>query len=329
MAPTTGTTMAEPRAPSAVSAASPLSAAKPVKRPHRFARMGGQLSALWSEFSQSKLALTGLVLFIAITALAVFAPWIAPQNPYDLAQLDLSDSQLPPLAHASMGAHIYWLGTDDQGRDMLSAILYGMRTSLYVSLVCTVLALGIGVALGLIGAFYGRKVDALIMRLADIQLSFPSILIALVFIAAFGKGVDKIIYALVLVQWAVYARTARGSALVELRKEYVEAARCLKLSDTRIIFRHVLPNCVPPLLVVATVQMATTISLEATLSFLGLGLPITEPSLGLLISNGYNYLLSGSYWISVFPGVALLLLMLCLNLMADRLRDVLNPRLKK
>jgi peptide/nickel transport system permease protein len=212
MGPTTGTTVAEPRAQTAVSAASTISAAKPVKRPHRFARMGGQLSALWSEFRQSKLALTGLVLFIAIAALAVFAPWIAPQNPYDLAQLDLGDSQLPPLAHASMGAHIYWLGTDDQGRDMLSAILYGMRTSLYVSLACTVLALVIGVALGLVGAFYGRKVDALIMRLADIQLSFPSILIALVFIAAFGKGVDKIIYALVLVQWAVYARTTRRVA---------------------------------------------------------------------------------------------------------------------
>jgi peptide/nickel transport system permease protein len=315
--------------PSADPAAQGLPAHTPARKEARLKRAGGQVAAFWAEFSQSRLAVAGLVLFLAIAVLSVLAPWVAPQNPYDLAQLDIGDSQLPPLAHAAAGGHVYWLGTDDQGRDMLSAILYGMRTSLYVSVACTVLAMVVGVALGLFGAFRAGAVDSFIMRLADIQLSFPSILIALVFIAAFGKGVDKIIYALVLVQWAVYARTARGSALVELRKEYVEAARCLKLSDTRILFRHVLPNCVPPLLVVATVQMATTISLEATLSFLGLGLPITEPSLGLLISNGYNYLLSGSYWISVFPGVALLILMLCLNLMADRLRDVLNPRLKK
>jgi peptide/nickel transport system permease protein len=184
------------------------------------------------------------------------------------------------------------------------------------------------VTLGLLAGYYGGWLDALIMRLADLQLSFPSILIALVLLAVLGQGLDKIVVALIAVQWAYYARTARAAALVERRKEYIEAAACLAFSHTRIVFRHLLPNCLPPLVVLAAVQAAAAIALEATLSFLGLGLPITEPSLGLLIANGFTYMLSGKYWISFFPGLALLALIVGINLVADRLRDVLNPRLR-
>lgn len=266
-----------------------------------------------------------LALLVLLALAALLAPWIAPQNPYDLAQLQLIDSRLPPLSRSAAGA-LRWLGTDDQGRDMLSAILYGLRTSLAVGLTSTALGFGIGVSLGLAAAWFGGWLDALIMRIADLQLSFPSILIALVLLALLGQGVDKIIVALVAVQWAYYARAARASALIERRKEYVEAAIALALSDSRIVYRHLLPNCLPPLIVLAAVQVASAITLEATLSFLGLGLPITEPSLGLLIANGFNYLLSGRYWISFFPGAALLVTVVAINLVADRLRDVLDPR---
>jgi peptide/nickel transport system permease protein len=256
---------------------------------------------------------------------AVLAPWIAPQNPYDLAQLQLVDSRLAPLARSSAGA-IRWLGTDDQGRDMLSAILYGLRTSLAVGLASTALAFAIGVTLGLAAAWFGGWIEETIMRLADLQLSFPSILIALVLLAVLGQGLDKIVAAIVAVQWAYYARAAHAAALVERRKEYVEAAVALALSAPRILFRHLLPNCLPPLIALAAVQVAAAITLEATLSFLGLGLPITQPSLGLLIANGFNYLLSGYYWISVFPGIALLVAIVAINLVADRLREVFDPR---
>jgi peptide/nickel transport system permease protein len=282
-----------------------------------------------SEFAQSRLALAGLALLVAIILAAVAAPLISPQNPYDLAQLDVMDSKLPPGEQSSSTGKTYWLGTDDQGRDMLSGIFYGLRISLIVGVSSTVIALAIGVALGLAAAYFGGWVDAVIMRVADIQLSFPAILIALILLAVLGQGIDKIIAALVTVQWAYYARTVRSSALVERQKEYIEAARVLALSQMRIVFRHLLPNCLPPLIVVATVQVAHAILLESTLSFLGLGLPITEPSLGLLISNGFQYLLSGKYWISFYPGLALLLSILAINLVADQLRDVLNPRLRK
>jgi peptide/nickel transport system permease protein len=281
-----------------------------------------------AEFAESRLALFGLALLALLTVAALAAPWISPQNPYDLAQLDIMDSQLPPGMHSESGK-TYWLGTDDQGRDMLSAILYGLRISLTVGVTSTVCALVIGLALGLAAAYLGGWVDAAIMRLADIQLSFPAILIALILLAMLGQGVGKIIVALVTVQWAYYARTVRSSALVERQKEYLEAAQVLALPRSRIVFRHLLPNCLPPLIVVATVQVAHAISLEATLSFLGLGLPITEPSLGLLIANGFQYLLSGRYWISFYPGVALLLAIVAINLVADQLRDILNPRLKR
>ena len=281
-----------------------------------------------SDFIGNPLAVLGLVLLAFVIAVAIFAPLISPQNPYDLAQLDVMDSRLPPGSRALTGG-TYWLGTDDQGRDMLSAIFYGLRISLSVGVMSTVLALAIGLTLGIAAAYLGGRTDTVIMRIADIQLSFPAILIALILLAVLGQGTLKIVAALVTVQWAYYARTVRSAALVEKRKEYIEAARCLALPPSHIVFRHLLPNCLPPLMVVATVQVAAAIALEATLSFLGLGLPITEPSLGLLIANGYQYLLSGKYWISFFPGVALLVTIVGINLVADQLRDVLNPRLQR
>jgi peptide/nickel transport system permease protein len=282
-----------------------------------------------AEFAESKVALVGLALLVTVILIALAAPWISPQNPYDLAQLDVMDSKLAPGEKSSTTGKPYVLGTDDQGRDMLSGIFYGLRISLMVGVSSVIFALGIGLVVGLAAAYFGGWVDAAIMRIADIQLSFPAILIALILLAALGQGVDKIIVALVTVQWAYYARTVRSSALVERQKEYIEAAKVLALSQKRIVFRHLLPNCLPPLIVVATVQVAHAIALEATLSFLGLGLPITEPSLGLLISNGFQYLLSGKYWISFYPGLALLLTIVAINLVADQLRDVLNPRLKR
>jgi peptide/nickel transport system permease protein len=289
---------------------------------------GSGLVRLWREFAESPVALVALACVAALFALALAAPWIAPQNPYDLAQLSILDNKLPPGSQ-SIDGMTYWLGTDDQGRDLVSAILYGLRLSLFVAATATAIALAIGAVVGTIAAYFGGIVDAVIMRIVDIQLSFPAILIALILLAILGKGVDKVVIALVLVQWAYYARTIRGSALVERRREYIEAARVLALSPARIMFRHLLPNAFPPLIVVATVQVAHAISLEATLSFLGVGVPITEPSLGLLIANGYGYMLSGLYWIAFYPGIALLAAILAINLVGDRLADIMNPRLRR
>jgi peptide/nickel transport system permease protein len=286
------------------------------------------LKRFWNEFAESKLALLGLTLLTIVILIAIFAPIVSPQNPYDLAQLDILDGKLAPGEKSAAGKP-YLLGTDDQGRDMLSGIFYGLRISLGVGVASTVFAVAIGLFFGMVAAYFGGWVDTLIMRIVDIQLSFPAILIALILLAVLGQGVDKIIVALITVQWAYYARTVRASALVEKQKEYIEAAKVLALSKTRVLFRHMLPNCLPPLIVVATVQVAHAIALESTLSFLGLGLPITEPSLGLLISNGFTYLMSGKYWISFYPGLALLITIMSINLVADQLRDVLNPRLKK
>jgi peptide/nickel transport system permease protein len=286
------------------------------------------LARAWSDFTESRSAVAGLILFALIGVMAVFAPWITPQDPYDLAQLDIMDGNLPP-GSASMTGMPFWLGTDDQGRDMLSAIIYGLRMSLGVAALSTLIALAIGMSVGVIAAYFGGRTDSFIMRIVDLQLSFPAILLALILLAILGKGIDKVIIALIAVQWAYYARTVRGTALVERRREYIEAAACLALSHRRIVFSHLLPNCLPPLIVVATVQVAHAIALEATLSFLGVGVPITEPSLGLLIANGYDYLLSGDYWISFFPGIALVITIVAINLMGDQLRDVLNPRLRR
>jgi peptide/nickel transport system permease protein len=279
-----------------------------------------------TSFARDRIAVGAVGALVLILFAAIFAPLISPQNPYDLAQLDILDSKLAPGAKAAEG-FTYWLGSDEQGRDMFSAILYGLRISLGVGATSTLIALAIGMVVGLVSAYAGGWLDNLIMRLVDLQLSFPSILIALILLAVVGQGVDKIVIALIAVQWAYYARTVRGAALVEKKKEYVDAARVMAFGNARIVFRHILPNVLPPLIVVATVQVAHAIALEATLSFLGLGMPITSPSLGLLISNGFAHLLSGRYWISFFPGVALLVTIVAINLVGDRLRDVLNPRL--
>ncbi len=280
-----------------------------------------------TSYARSRVAVAALIVLLLTLAVAICAPMISPQNPYDLAQLDIMDSKLAPGSKSGAG-WTFLLGTDDQGRDMLSAIFHGLRISLGVGVFSTVVALAIGIVVGLIAAYVGGWTDVILMRVVDLQLSFPAILIALILLAILGQGVDKIVVALITVQWAYYARTVRGAALVEKRKEYVDAAACLGFSPVRIVLRHIMPNVLPPLIVVATVQVAHAIALEATLSFLGLGMPITSPSLGLLISNGFTHLLSGKYWISFFPGLALLVTIVAINLVGDQLRDVLNPRLK-
>ncbi|MDA8579168.1 ABC transporter permease [Rhodobacteraceae bacterium] len=267
-------------------------------------------------------------LLILIVASAVFAPLIAPTNPYDLSTVSILDGRLEPGEEMFDGT-IAWLGTDGAGRDVLSSILYGLRTSLTVAISSALVALAIGLSVGLTSAFYGGRIDAFLMRVVDIQLSFPAILVALVLLALLGKGVDKVIIALAIVQWALYARTVRAAAMVERRKEYFEAATCLELSNARIIWKHLLPNSVSSLIVLATLQTAHSISIEATLSFLGVGVPITEPSLGSLISNGFDYILSGAYWITFFPGIMLLATVAAINIFGDQLRAIINPRLLK
>ncbi len=267
-------------------------------------------------------------LLILIVASAVFAPLIAPTNPYDLSTVSILDGRLEPGEEMFDGT-IAWLGTDGAGRDVLSSILYGLRTSLTVAISSALVALAIGLSVGLTSAFYGGRIDAFLMRVVDIQLSFPAILVALVLLALLGKGIDKVIIALAIVQWALYARTVRAAAMVERRKEYFEAATCLELSNTRIIWKHLLPNSVSSLIVLATLQTAHSISIEATLSFLGVGVPITEPSLGSLISNGFDYILSGAYWITFFPGIMLLATVAAINIFGDQLRAIINPRLSK
>lgn len=284
------------------------------------------LRRIFADFFTSPGAVVALALLCVIVGVAFAAPLISPQNPYDLAQLDLRDGKLPPGAVAS-GGGTFWLGSDARGRDLVSAILYGLRISLAVGVLSTIVALSLGLALGLTAACGGR-VGSLIRRIADLELSFPAILIAVILLVVLGQGLGNVIAALVAVQWAYYARTVGDAALVEKRKEYIEAARGLALASPRIVFRHLLPNCLRPLLVVVTVQLAAAVMMEATLSFLGLGLPATEPSLGLLIADGYPYLLSGKYWMSFFPGIALLLTLASMHLVADRLRDVLDPRLQ-
>jgi len=267
-------------------------------------------------------------LLILIVASAVFAPLIAPTNPYDLSTVSILDGRLAPGEEMFDGT-IAWLGTDGAGRDVLSSILYGLRTSLTVAISSATVALAIGLSVGLTSAFYGGRIDAFLMRVVDIQLSFPAILVALVLLALLGKGIDKVIIALAIVQWALYARTVRAAAMVERRKEYFEAATCLELSNARIIWKHLLPNSVSSLIVLATLQTAHSISIEATLSFLGVGVPITEPSLGSLISNGFDYILSGAYWITFFPGIMLLATVAAINIFGDQLRAIINPRLSK
>ena len=298
--------------------------------------------AIWDHdlaysFRRSPVAVAAAVLTVLCVGGALLAPWLAPQNPFDAATLDLNRAFAPP-AWVAQGATNYPLGTDDQGRDILSTILYGARISLGVGLAAVLFALGLGVTLGLLSGYLGGRLDAFIMRIADIQLSFPAILIALLVdgvarVSLPASSHDEIaipvlIFAIGISGWVQYARTVRGSTLVEKHKEYVQAARVIGRPPLVIMLRHVLPNVMGPVLVIATIHIATAIITEATLSFLGVGVPATRPSLGTLIRIGNEFLLSGEWWITVFPGVALVTLVLSVNLLGDWLRDALNPRLR-
>lgn len=268
------------------------------------------------------------VLFGALAACGLFAPLISPHNPWDLADLRLEDSALAPtwLGAAPSGSsdRLYLLGSDTQGRDMLSATLYGLRVSLWVGAAATVLALVAGVLLGLGAGYWRGAIDSVVMRLADVQLSFPSMLIALFLMSVWGRGLLKIIVAVAIVHWVIYARTVRGVVLAEREKEYVQAARALGAGTPRILLRHLLPNLTTPIIVISAVEFASVVMLEATLSFLGLGVPITQPSLGLLIKNGYDEFFSGAWWIWLFPGLALVALVWSLNWLAEALRRELQ-----
>ena len=288
------------------------------------------------SFRSSPVAILAALIALVCTFCALFAGWVAPHNPFDLSTLVLSDSRLPPVWMAE-GSWKYVLGTDDQGRDILSALIYGARISLVVGLASVLLSVVLGVALGLVAGFRGGWVDGVLMRLCDVMLSFPAILIALL-IAGVARAVfpdapeslafGVLILAISLTGWVQYARTVRGSTLVERNKEYVQAARVTGVAPMRIMRKHVLPNVLGPVLVLATIQVATAIITEATLSFLGVGAPPTSPSLGTLIRIGNDYLFSGEWWITIFPGVMLVLIALSVNLLGDWLRDALNPRLR-
>ena len=293
-------------------------------------------SDVWHSFRTSPMAIGAAVVAAVCVFSALFAPWVAPHNPFDLATLELSDARLPPMWEEG-GAAKYLLGTDDQGRDILSAIMYGARISMLVGLASVVLSVIVGVALGLLSGFVGGKIDAFIMRVCDVMLSFPSILLALLFagvghalypnagdLLAFGV----VIFAIALPGWVQYARAVRGSTMVERHKEYVQAARVIGVAPLRIMLRHVLPNVMGPVLVLSTIQVAVAILAEATLSFLGVGVSPTSPSLGTFINEGNKQLFSGAWWLVIFPGATLVLIALSINLFGDWLRDALNPRLR-
>ncbi|MBC7548938.1 MAG: ABC transporter permease [Polaromonas sp.] len=288
------------------------------------------------SFRTSPVAMAAAVIAFVCIFCAVFAGWVSPHNPFDLSTLELSDARLPP-AWSAQGSSKYLLGTDDQGRDMLSAVIYGARISLVVGVVSVILSMLIGVSLGLLAGYRGGWIDTVLMRLCDVMLSFPPILVALL-IAGVGRALfpnahesvafGVLIASITLTGWVQYARTVRGSTLVERSKEYVQAARVTGVAPLRIMRLHVLPNVMGPVLVLATIQVATAIITEATLSFLGVGAPPTSPSLGTLIRVGNDYLFSGEWWITVFPGLMLVLIALSVNLLGDWLRDALNPRLR-
>ncbi len=311
-----------------------MSTPSPIAPPSWLARWRD--SDIWHSFITSPMAmLAGFIAFLCIFV-SLFAPWVSPHNPFDLATLNLSDARLPP-AWMEGGDKRFLLGTDDQGRDLLSALFYGARLSLAVGLASVLLSVLVGVGLGLLSGFAGGKVDAFIMRVCDVMLSFPSILVALLINgvgrAMFPNAQDTLalgvlVLAIALTGWVQYARTVRGSTLVERNKEYVQAARVIGVAPLRIMFKHVLPNVLGPVLVLATIQVAAAILTEATLSFLGVGVPPTSPSLGTLIRIGNDFLFSGEWWITIFPGVMLVLIALSVNLLGDWLRDALNPRLR-
>ncbi|MDR6885640.1 MULTISPECIES: ABC transporter permease [Variovorax] len=288
------------------------------------------------SFRTSPVAIGAALIALACVFCAVFAGWVSPHNPFDLATLELGDARLPP-AWSADGSSKYLLGTDDQGRDILSAVIYGARISLIVGVVSVLLSITVGVVFGLLAGFLGGWLDSFLMRVCDVMLSFPPILVALL-IAGVGRALfpgaheslafGVLIISISLTGWVQYARTVRGSTLVERNKEYVQAARVTGVAPLRIMLRHVLPNVMGPVMVLATIQVATAIITEATLSFLGVGVPPTSPSLGTLISIGNQYLFSGEWWITVFPGLMLVLIALSVNLLGDWLRDALNPRLR-
>jgi peptide/nickel transport system permease protein len=304
--------------------------------------VGERLATAWHgdlaySFRHSPVAIVSAIVLFVCLASALGAPWLAPHNPFDLRTLNLLDALAPPEWQAGSKAG-YLLGTDDQGRDVLSAIMFGARISLLVGLASVALAVLVGVTLGLIAGYSGGKIDAFIMRIADVQLSFPAILIALLIDGVARAALPReahssvalfvLIVAIAAANWVQYARTVRGSTMVEKNREYVQAARVIGISSFGIMRRHLLPNVLGPVLVLGTINIATAIITEATLSFLGVGVPPTEPSLGTLIRVGYDYLFSGEWWITIFPGAALVLMVLAINLLGDWLRDALNPKLR-
>jgi len=295
-------------------------------------------SDLYYYYRRDKVAIASSLAFLLFALLALFSPLIAPFDPYDLQQLDLMDSELPPIWVVDSDPR-FLLGTDDQGRDLWSTILYGMRVSLLIGICAVLLQSTIGIVIGLVSGYIGGKVDSVLMRIADVQLSFSTLMVAIIILAivksSFGGETysDWAIVILILViglsEWPQIARTVRSSTLAEKEKEYVDAAHVMGFGPMRIMFKHILPNCLSPIFVIATVQIANAIITEAALSFLGLGMPVTQPSLGSLISIGKEYLLSGSWWITLIPGLFLVLIVIAINLMGDFLRDVFNPRLYK
>mgnify|MGYP006397117049 CR=1 FL=1 len=284
-----------------------------------------RLRDFWSDYRRSPIAVLSLAVVVLLAALSFGAPLVAPQDPYEMAALDWLDAFLPPGTEGS-GGYTHLLGTDNAGRDMLSAILYGLRTSFVIGLSAGALALMAGICVGLSAAYFGGRLESLLMRIVDLQLSMPAILLALGLVAMLGQGVGQIILALVVAQYAYFARTTHGAATVERGKDYIEAARSTPLPTRRVLFRHLLPNVLPPLIVVATVQVASAIALEATLSFLGVGLPLTEPSLGSLISNGFKYIHTDRTWLSIYPGIFLMITVVAINLVGDQVRHVLDPK---
>ena len=301
-----------------------------------------RLAAAWNSdvgwsFRHSPVAIVSAIVLVVCLAAALFAPWVAPHNPFDLRTLNLLDALAPPAGMTGSKAG-YLLGTDDQGRDVLSAIMFGTRISLLVGLAAVALAIVLGVSLGLVAGYVGGKLDAFIMRVADVQLSFPAILIALLIDGVARAVLPRdahssvalfvLIFAIGAANWVQYARTVRGSTMVEKNKEYIQAARVIGISPLGIMRRHLLPNVLGPVLVLATINIATAIITEATLSFLGVGVPPTQPSLGTLIRVGNDFLFSGEWWIAIFPGAALVIMVLAINLLGDWMRDALNPKLR-
>lgn len=283
-------------------------------------------SETFHDFTHNYLAMAGALVLSFFILTALIGPALTPQNPYDLKQLSLNNAYKEPSLFGGESSFI--LGTDQQGRDMLSGIVYGIRISMTVGISAMTISLVVGTALGIIAGYKGGWLDAFIMRIADIQLSFPGMLIALFIMVVFGRGIEKVILALSMVGWVIYARTVRGATLAERSKEYVEAARVCGYPNRLIMFKEILPNVLTPLIVIATIQVGNFIITEATLSFLGVGVPPTQPSLGLLLSSGYQVLFSGLWWVSVFPGLTLVLMIISTNLLGDFLRDELDPKLK-